>query len=337
MSQKYYPKLTHVGLAKLTNAALLNKQVSLTHMAVGDGSGSSINLDAKQLEHEVYRAQINEIRLDEGAENTVLAVLVIPVQIGGFHITELGLFDSDGDLVAVGLFPATYKPTLDEGTGREIRVQMKLQLQNPDVVTLSVDASVVLATLEDVAVCIKKHEQAWHYAGEFKNFPFRPDELPEHWYFRNGEFVDKNTPVGKRLLAMSANYKLDHRITETETHISLPNAFNRNGDGYFDRPVNGVGRQVGSVQGDAIRNITGGSPIGDSKAFLTHNKLEAGESKGAIAIHSSGKNNTAHVYDNTGGWVFWDFDAGRVVPVSHENRPVNYGLTPAVFLPPLEA
>ena len=155
MSQKYYPKLTHVGLAKLTNAALLNKQVSLTHMAVGDGSGSSINLDAKQLEHEVYRAQINEIRLDESSENTVLAVLVIPVQIGGFHITELGLFDSDGDLIAVGLFPATYKPTLDEGTGREIRVQMKLQLQNPDAVTLSVDPSAVMATKHELSTHLK--------------------------------------------------------------------------------------------------------------------------------------------------------------------------------------
>lgn len=332
MTQKYFPVLTEIGLAKLTNASLLNQQIKLTHMAVGDGNGNEIDPTELHvsLVNEVYRAPINELAVDDNAADMVKAVLVVPLEVGGFNIRELGLFDEVGDLIAIASFPATYKPLLEEGTGREIRAIMKLRLSNTESVTLKIDPTVVLATLDDVAKSIKKHEQTKHYAGEFKSFPFRPDELPEYWYFRNGEFVAKDTSVGKRLLAMSTNYKLDHSIIETETHISLPNAFDENGDGYFDRPVDGVSRQVGSVQGDAIRNFTG----------ETHELLGGYETgipaSGIIEVNDGAVINIA----TTGGsytCTTFSIDASRQIPTSHENRPINYGSTPAVFLPPVEA
>ncbi|SIO25773.1 phage tail-collar fiber domain-containing protein [Halodesulfovibrio marinisediminis] len=162
MPQNYSPQITRVGLAKLTNASLLGKKLTLSHMAVGDGSGSTINLDATKLEHEVYRAPINEIRLDDNAADRVLAVLVIPIDAGGFNISELGLFDSDGELIAVSRFPATYKPRLAEGTGREISVRMKLQLSNVDVIKLQVDPTAVLATQHFVGESLKQHEAKKH-------------------------------------------------------------------------------------------------------------------------------------------------------------------------------
>ncbi|WP_290922037.1 phage tail protein [Halodesulfovibrio sp.] len=378
MSQKYYPKLTHVGLAKLTNAVLLNKQVSLTHMAVGDGSGSSINLDAKQLEHEVYRAQINEIRLDESSENTVLAVLVIPVQIGGFHITELGLFDSDGDLIAVGLFPATYKPALDEGTGREIRVQMKLQLQNPDAVTLSVDPSAVMATRSFVGAEIHRHEAEKHPvkwgeviekpnlfpptahdhnelyytqaevqallvskpmlpAGHIYGVPFPPNELPEHHYVANGEGLLKTSQAGKTLLSMSAAYKAAHRVTENATHVFLPNLFDENGDGYFSRFVNGVTRKVGSVQGDAAPNIVGS--VQPNAIRTNSNSVSYSGALASTSMYKLDQYGGGH-YSLNGGTL--SIDASRSSPVygresAREIRPKNYGFTPAIYLPPMEA
>lgn len=165
-------------------------------------------------------------------------------------------------------------------------------------------------------------------AGTPLSFYCEPNELPEHWYFRNGELVDKTSPAGMRLLAISATYKLRHNITETETHISLPNAFDDNGDGYFDRPVDGVNRLVGSMQGDAIRNITG--RVGGAVTGYF------GDPTGCCTKYSPPD---PHPYAGTGSATVSGIkiDLSRSVPTSHENRPVNYGSTPAVFLPPLEA
>lgn len=151
MAQKYYPQITRVGLSKLTSASLLGQKLTLTHMALGDGDNPVLDLDATGLTHEVHRAAINEVVLDENVANRVKLALVIPIDVGGFTITELGVFDSDGDLIAISRFPKTYKPGLNEGSGREIRVQMKLQLSNSDLIEITVDQSLVLATKQDLS------------------------------------------------------------------------------------------------------------------------------------------------------------------------------------------
>ncbi|SIO25740.1 phage tail protein [Halodesulfovibrio marinisediminis] len=150
MPQKYYPQITQVGLEKLTKASLMGKKLTLSHMAVGDGSNPVIDIAATKLKHEVYRAAIDEVSLDKKVANRVQVTLVIPVEVGGFNITELGVFDSDGDLIAISRFPATYKPGLNEGSGREIRVQMTLQLSNANVINIQIDRTVAIATKQDV-------------------------------------------------------------------------------------------------------------------------------------------------------------------------------------------
>ncbi|EFH4451509.1 phage tail protein, partial [Escherichia coli] len=70
----------------------------------------------------------------------------IPENEGGFWIREIGLYDDEGVLIAVANCPETYKPQLQEGSGRTQTIRMILVVTNTEAITLKIDPSVVLAT-----------------------------------------------------------------------------------------------------------------------------------------------------------------------------------------------
>lgn len=96
------------------------------------------------------------------------------------------------------------------------------------------------------------------YVGEIRLLPFRHDELPAGWHFCNGERFLLTSPQGEALSGLSENFRADWGLEEDLCSISLPNLFHEDGRGCFPRPVDGLTRQVGASQEDAIRNITGG-------------------------------------------------------------------------------
>ncbi|MCP6003357.1 phage tail protein, partial [Klebsiella pneumoniae] len=58
----------------------------------------------------------------------------------------IGLYDDEGVLIAVANCPETYKPQLQEGSGRTQTIRMILVVTNIEAITLKIDPSVVLAT-----------------------------------------------------------------------------------------------------------------------------------------------------------------------------------------------
>ena len=86
-------------------------------------------------------------------------------------------------------------------------------------------------------------------------------------------------------------------------------------------------RDILSYQDDAIRNIKGGLPTGNFKALLGHAKIDAGDKNGAILTQSAGDDYIASSASSSNPrqlrWMFFDFDASRVVPTANENRPRN--------------
>lgn len=144
----YYTLLTTIGQAKIANAIALGQNVSWTDMAVGDGNGNPTTPRESQtaLVREVYRAGINQLTVDPDNPNYMASELVIPTNVGGWAVNEVGIFDADGDLVAVANFPATYKPQLEEGSGRDLVVRIIVQVSNASIVTLKVDPAIVLAS-----------------------------------------------------------------------------------------------------------------------------------------------------------------------------------------------
>ncbi len=148
MSAKFYTLLTDIGAAKLASAAALGIPLKITHMAVGDGGGALPTPSAQQtaLVAEKRRAALNMLYIDPQNSSQIIAEQVIPETEGGWWIREVGLFDENGALIAVGNCPESYKPQLVEGSGRTQTVRMVLITSSTDNIILKIDPAVVLAT-----------------------------------------------------------------------------------------------------------------------------------------------------------------------------------------------
>ncbi|MBK4727181.1 phage tail protein [Pantoea agglomerans] len=179
MTTKYYAILTTLGAGKLANAAALGTKLQITHMALGDGGGvlPSPNASQTALIGEKRRAPLNSLSVDAANSSQIIAEQVIPEDEGGWWIREIGLFDADGVLIAVANCAETYKPLLQEGSGRTQTVRMILIVNSTDAVTLKIDPSVVLATrkfVDDSAVAIKVYVDAQKASPVFTGKPTAP-------------------------------------------------------------------------------------------------------------------------------------------------------------------
>ena len=166
--------------------------------------------------------------------------------------------------------------------------------------------------------------------GDQRLMPFRRDELPFGWYFRNGDNYLLSSPQGQVLNGLSINYKNDHRITiktiNGQQYINVPTAFSADGRGFFERAVDGATRQVGSVEDDAIREIWGHF---DTGVVTNHYKYAQGVFSGVDAVNPENGGAFASMQAKTYGY---NFNASRVVPTANENRPLNIGMTPVIYL-----
>ncbi|MCQ0166232.1 phage tail protein [Pseudomonas sp. SD17-1] len=165
-NSQFYAILTKVGAAKQANADALGIPWKITHMAVGDASPAGLDNpplpmpDASwtSLLNEWRRAPLNQLKVDEKDSAVIVAEQVIPAEIGGRWIREVGLYDADGDLVAVANCAPTYKPLLNQGSGRTQVVRMNLVVSSASNVQLKIDPGVVLATREFVTEELAKRD-----------------------------------------------------------------------------------------------------------------------------------------------------------------------------------
>ncbi len=162
-TRKFKTVITDTGAKKLAQAAAPDgKPVRLTHMAVGDGGGTLPTPDSKQtrLVHEVWRHTVNRVILDATHQNRIIAELLIPPETGGFWIREIGVFDENGDLIAVGNTAESYKPIVAEGSGRAQTFRTILTVSSTATVALTVNNTMVMATVDYVDDKLKEHEQS---------------------------------------------------------------------------------------------------------------------------------------------------------------------------------
>ncbi|SAG46136.1 phage tail-collar fiber domain-containing protein [Enterobacter kobei] len=163
MTVKYKTVITKAGAEKLAAATVPNgKKVNFTAMAVGDGGGTlpAPNANQTKLVNEVWRHALNKISQDKKNKNYVVAELLIPPEVGGFWMREMGLYDDTGTLIAVGNMAESYKPKLEEGSGRAQTVRMVIMVSDISSVELTIDTSTVMATQDYVDGKLAEHEQS---------------------------------------------------------------------------------------------------------------------------------------------------------------------------------
>ena len=148
MNSQFFAILTAIGEAKQANADALGIPWKLTELGVGDANGTDPVPDRLQtkLINENRRRQLNQLSIDLANPNILIAEQVIPADEGGWWIREIGLYDADGDLVAVANCAPSYKPKMSQGSGRTQVVRMNFIVSSATNVVLKIDPSVVLAT-----------------------------------------------------------------------------------------------------------------------------------------------------------------------------------------------
>ncbi|RDT11078.1 phage tail protein [Escherichia coli] len=349
MATKYFALLTNIGAAKLANATALGAQVEITQMAVGDGNGvlPTPNPAQTALTHELRRAQLNMLTIDPVNTNQIIAEQVIPEDAGGWWIREIGLFDKDGDMIAVANCAETYKPQLQEGSGRVQVIRVILIVSSTEAVTLKIDPSVVLATrkyVDDAVIevkayaddVMKKHVAA---ANPHKQYPLIANALKEmvdaglvnqileNLGLGEGSALPVGVPVPWPLETPPTGWlKCNGAAFSSEKYPNLAKAYptlklpDLRGEfirGWDDGRGIDSGRNLLSAQNDAIQNIVGS--FGRTQLF--REVLSSGPFSQHGQVLSTGLKE-AEIIEGYGAYN-WTFDASRSVRTASETRSRN--------------
>ncbi len=282
MATKYFALLTNIGAAKLAKATALGAQVEITQMAVGDGNGVLPTPSPAQtaLTHEQRRAQLNMLTIDPVNTNQIIAEQVIPEEVGGWWIREIGLFDKDGDMVAIANCAETYKPQLQEGSGRVQVIRVILIVSSTEAVTLKIDPAVVLATrqyVDNKIIEVKSYaDELMRTHEQSRNHPDATTSAKGFTQLNSSVTDDRETQSATPKAVKIAMDNANARLAKDRNLADLPNpALARQNLQLGDSSTKNTGTTANTVAAGDDARITGamqksqnGADIPDVAKFL---------------------------------------------------------------------
>ena len=143
--------ITNVGATKISAAVTQGTEVSFLNFAVGDGNGSEYEPLPTQtaLKNEVWRGGIATLAPLQ-ADPTILEITTaIPANVGGFFIRELGIFDNNGDMIAIGNTPTIKKAASVDSFSDDLAIKVLLDVGAENAVTLDA-TSIAVASRADM-------------------------------------------------------------------------------------------------------------------------------------------------------------------------------------------
>ncbi|HHS5172416.1 TPA: phage tail protein [Escherichia coli] len=313
MTAKYFAILTNQGAARLANAAALGTRLNLTQMAVGDANGTLPTPDPAQtkLINQKRIAPLNLLTVDPANTSQIIAEQIIPENEGGFWIREIGLYDDDGILIAVANCPETYKPQLQEGSGRTQTIRMILIVSSTSAITLKIDPSVVLATrkyVDDAVIEVKSYVD--NKLKEHEQSRNHPDaSTTEKGFVRLSSEVTSTsegmgaTPKAVKIAMDNANA----RLAKDRNGADIPNP---------DLFIQNLG--LGSIAKEntvpVSKGGTGAGTLAQARANLGVDKLASG----GVQTTLSAPTGKIYIYVNDNGtWGAYSTDNGQVtLPVT---------------------
>lgn len=151
-STTYYTILTKVGQAKIANAIAYGRQLQITQFALGDGNGTGYEPDENQtaLKHEVYRANVSNVIVSDENINMLEINMAVPADQGGWVVREMGIYDAEGDLIAISKTPDDPKPGAGSGAAKDVVYRLFIVVANTDAVEIKIDPTVAVATKAEV-------------------------------------------------------------------------------------------------------------------------------------------------------------------------------------------
>ncbi|MCD8634757.1 phage tail protein [Clostridioides difficile] len=151
--KSYYTILTDIGKAKIANASIVGEKVDFARIQLGDGGGNEYNPTEEQtaLKNVVWEGKVGNVKTDESMTNCLILESLIPASAGGFVVREIGYLDTEGNLLAISKYRATYKPTLEnDGAVIDMKVKTIFVVSNVNNIELKIDPTIIFATLKDI-------------------------------------------------------------------------------------------------------------------------------------------------------------------------------------------
>lgn len=142
---------TDIGLQKLRNAAILKQPLDLEKVKFGDSLGSEYSPTGseKDLKNVVFECEPNYIIEDGVNETWNVIESVIPHDKGPWWVREMGVFDSEGDLIFICAIAPRYKPVSDS-TSVDMSFETTIDILNSGAINFIIDPHTALATKNNV-------------------------------------------------------------------------------------------------------------------------------------------------------------------------------------------
>lgn len=146
--RKYFTIVTNKGQIKIANAMVYGQKLNISTVVVGDGNGTYYvpTSDMTSIKNEVWRGTISKTEILQDAQKIIRITTVIPAEVSGFVVREIGLLDEDGELVAIGNVPDLPKVALQDGASTELKLVMRLAVKNTEVFSFTIDPHTVIMT-----------------------------------------------------------------------------------------------------------------------------------------------------------------------------------------------
>ena len=190
----YFNVTTNVGDAAIATAIVNNTKLNITHIAFGDGNGSvpTPTKTRSTLVKEVHRQAVTKYTKHPTIANYIVIETIIPSNIGGFWIREMGII-ADNVLISHGSHAPFFKVADPDGVS-EYRLKFTQNVRDGNVVEISLDESLIYAS------------QAW---------------VNEN-YIRRNELVDNLTTddAMKPVSAKQAKNLQDNKLDKTANAVS---------------------------------------------------------------------------------------------------------------------
>ncbi|HGM7793975.1 TPA: phage tail protein [Pseudomonas aeruginosa] len=174
-TNQYGGFLTDKGAAKQVEAASGGLRRNITHMLIGDAGGAPGQTpdpvpspSQTKLVRQRYRVKLNRLVAADNNPSVLIAEAILPQDVGGWWMRELGLEDSDGDMIAVANCAPSYKPLVNEGSGRTQTVRLHIAFSHAETVDLLIDPNVVTATVADLQNALLEVRATTDATGQMK-------------------------------------------------------------------------------------------------------------------------------------------------------------------------
>ncbi|EOD5432686.1 phage tail protein, partial [Vibrio parahaemolyticus] len=149
----YFSYVTNVGIDKIEAAYNAGETINLIEMAIGDSNGAYVAPDSSftNLVNEFARVALNEASTD-GHLIHVISYIQPTAETAEKTLREYGIYDDEGDMIIYGAYPESLIPSLASAEHLQLEVENITELENADVVNVTVSPIVPHATETEAGI-----------------------------------------------------------------------------------------------------------------------------------------------------------------------------------------